>query len=192
MRALSKKQWLTIMGFVVLSAGASFSWHLTRPDDPKVSNAAKPTTHTNSSDNSNTVAIDFKQPEMPPDTFTQWKSDIRYQNPKTNIPYDDLFRNIEFYKSEFVRYTGEVVQVLGDAGNWTLRVNITKKGTPSFFYWQDTVLVTSHAQDRVIEKDLIELTGQVNGATTYQAVFGQDITVPWITIYENKVVGRAE
>ena len=126
------------------------------------------------------------------DMLTSLKNNPQYQNPLTGIAYDELFRNSDKYKGQFVHYTGKVIQVLGDPGNWNLRVEITQKGSSSYTYWEDPVLIFSYSPDRVIEKDLIDFTARANGVTTYKSVLGGEITIPSLTIYEQKVVGRAD
>jgi hypothetical protein len=120
------------------------------------------------------------------------KADPNYQKPKPGVSYDELFRNIDSYKGQYLHYTGEVVQVLGSSGNWNLRVNITEKGEAPYTYWDDPVYVFSYSPDRVIEKDVIDFTAYVNGTITYKSVLGGDITVPSLNIYEQKVIGRAD
>jgi len=85
----------------------------------------------------------FSPAELAKNTLTGWKQDPQYQNPRTDISYTDLFHNVDQYKGTFVHYTGEVVQVLGESGDWNLRVNVTKTGTAPYTYWQDTIFVFS-------------------------------------------------
>jgi hypothetical protein len=63
-----------------------------------------------------------------------------------------------------------------DDGTFVLRVDVTNKGS----YWADTVWV-EYVGQRVLENDLVTLTGTFEGLTTYQAVLGNDITLPKIT-----------
>lgn len=126
------------------------------------------------------------------ETFSKLKNDPKYQNPQPGVAYDELFRNIDKYKGQYFHYKGEVIQVLGDPGNWNLRVNITGKGEAPYTYWEDSVYVFSYSPDRVIEKDIIEFTALVNGTITYKSVLGGDITIPSLSIWEQKVVGRAD
>lgn len=152
----------------------------------KVANNTQQTTA--SSDSSLQVSNQANQQQ----SIDAIKADPNYQNPKPGVSYDELFRNIDSYKGQYLHYTGEVVQVLGSAGNWNLRVNITEKGEAPYTYWDDPVYVFSYSPDRVIEKDVIDFTAYVNGTITYKSVLGGDITIPSLNIYEQKVIGRAE
>jgi hypothetical protein len=111
------------------------------------------------------------------------QSCLRKSTPQTigsgyrTIPYDDLMRNSDLYLGSKVTYTGEVIQVseLND-GTFVLRVDVTNKGA----YWSDTIWV-EYTGPRVLENDLVTLTGTFDSLTTYQAVLGNDITIPKVT-----------
>jgi hypothetical protein len=93
------------------------------------------------------------------------------------IPFDDLMRNADLYTGSKLTYTGEVVQVSQrDDGRFVLRVDVTNKG----YYWSDTIWV-EYDGPRVLENDLVTLTGTFDGLTTYRAVLGNDITIPQVT-----------
>lgn len=129
------------------------------------------------------------EPDTQQDTLAQWKANPQYQNPLT-VSYEELFRNSDKYKGQFVRLKGQVIQVLGDPGNWNLRVNVTPNGSEPYVYYVDTVYVFSYSNERVIDKDIIEFTAQANGVYTYQSTFGSDVTIPSLTTFETPVVGR--
>lgn len=136
------------------------------------------------------IRLDNSLAPTPQDTLATLKASPAYQNARTDIPYAELFRNADNYKGQYVRYSGNVIQVLGESGNWNLRVNITKKVIGTHESWDDTVFIFSYSPERVIDKDVIEFTAYVNGTTTYKSTFGQDITIPSLTIYEHTLVGR--
>lgn len=188
--ALEGKKWIArhkmltaviVVVCLVAIGGATYGSHHKNTTTPSNQNDSSSSLKVGSSPNTQTTQ----------DTLAQWKADPQYQNPLTGISYDELFRNSDKYKGQFVHFTGEVIQVLGDTGKWNLRVNITQTGTAPYTYWQDTVFVYSYSPDRVIEKDIIDFTAQVNGVITYKSVLGGDITIPSLTIYEQNVIGRA-
>jgi hypothetical protein len=141
---------------------------------------------------SSSSSISVNANKSPAETFANIKNTPKYQNARTDLPYDELFRNSDKYKGTYAHYTGKVIQTLGEAGYWNLRVNITKKDTGHYSSWDDTVYVISYAQNRVIEKDIIEFTGLINGVETYKATMGQQVTIPSLTIYEHNLAGKAE
>ena len=100
------------------------------------------------------------------------------------IPYDDLLRNNEDHVSKKVWYKGKIIQVIDDGKNeYQLRANVTRDGN----FWEDTVFL-SYKGPRLLEDDIIEFIGEVNGLITYEAVFGQSITIPSLRVIESRRV----
>lgn len=125
-----------------------------------------------SSQNSKTTVT-----QDPTETMEQFKATCE------KISSDDLARDTEKYVGKRVVLTGEVIQVLEKDNNVTMRVNVTKKGTPEFTYWEDTVLVEytrPSNESRILEEDIIQFWGTVEGRITYEAIFGQEVTLPEI------------
>ena len=101
------------------------------------------------------------------------------------ITYDDLFRNNEQHIGNRVKFRGKIVQVLEGLGDrFEMRVNVTWTG----FLWEDTVYV-HYRGPRLLEDDLIDFVGSVDGLVTYESIFGAQITIPEITILEAELVG---
>lgn len=92
--------------------------------------------------------------------------------------YDKIARNPDKYDGKKAKFTGEVIQVIEDGDDYTLRVNITK-GT---YYWDDTILVSytkrSDKEPRILEDDIITMYGTLAGTYTYETVMGSSLTVP--------------
>lgn len=146
----------------------------------------------NTSSGGSTIRLENNTTPTPQQTLAQLKASPKYQNPRKDIAYADLARNADQYKGEIVNYDGKVIQVLGEPGNWNLRVNITRKPVGSTDFWDDTMFIFSYSNERVIEKDIINFTAVVNGTYTYEAVFGQSISLPSLVIYEHKLIGRSD
>ena len=93
------------------------------------------------------------------------------------ITYDDLFRNNEEHIGKTVSYLGKIIQVIEGGGNeYQLRVNVTK----GEYSWDDTVLLR-YEGSRLLEDDIIEFVARVNGLVTYEAIMGNEITIPDLT-----------
>lgn len=105
-----------------------------------------------------------------------------------NISYDELLRNNERYVGRIVYYRGEITQVMGVYGDrYVLRVSVTKKGV----YWADTIWV-NYKGKRVLEGDIIDIWGKVNGLKAYTAVLGNQVTIPEIDLLHIELVEKAE
>ena len=91
------------------------------------------------------------------------------------IPYDELFRNNEQYKSQLFYFTGEIVQVVehvfGDG--YDFRVNVSDD-------WQDSevIYLADYEGPRLLEDDRIEFVGESVGLERYQAIMGNAVTIP--------------
>ena len=98
------------------------------------------------------------------------------------VSYENLFRNNEEWKGRRVYYRGKIIQVIEGSGNeFQLRANVTK----GEFSWDDTVFLR-YSGERLLEDDVIEFVGRVNGLIKYEAIFGNEVTIPDITIIQSR------
>lgn len=114
-------------------------------------------------------------------TFTMSAAEIKkaYINKCSDgYTYEKIARDPEKYKGKYAKIRGEVIQVVEDGNDYTLRVNITQGN----YYWSDTILVTytkqSSKESRILEDDIITMYGQLGGTYTYETVMGSSLTVP--------------
>ena len=129
-----------------------------------------------------TVASESHPTEVPTPTFDEQKA------ASTQLSYDDLFRNNEEHIGKTIWYTGEVIQVIeGDEDEYQLRVNVTE----GEIFWDDTVFLR-YSGSRLLEDDIIEFVGRVNGLIAYEAVMGNEVTIPDITVIAHRRLGGAE
>ena len=96
------------------------------------------------------------------------------------IPYRNLFRYADDHAGKLVYYRGEVIQVLEKQGDFQLRVNVT---SDEYGLWSDTVFLRyDDAPVRILENDIIEFVGRMEGTITYESVMGGDVIIPDITV----------
>ena len=108
----------------------------------------------------------------PTRTFAELKAE------SSRLSYDDLFRNNERHLGKTVWYEAQVIQVQDTGSNeFVLRANVNQ----GEFYWDDAVYLY-YSGPRLLEDDLIEFVGVVSGLKTYQAVFGNSVTIPEISV----------
>jgi hypothetical protein len=110
--------------------------------------------------------------QFPTPTITVVQTEI----PISNIPYDELFRYNEKHVGERVRYSGKVIQTMDD-GYGTSSFRIATDGK-----YDDIVYAYNYKGTRILEDDKIILVGKVTGLQTYEAVLGNDITIPSIEV----------
>ena len=102
-------------------------------------------------------------------TFSEARSQAQ------TIPYDELFRNNEQYKSQLFYFSGEIVQVIehvfGDG--YDFRVNISNDWPES-----EVIYLADYEGPRLLEDDGIEFVGESVGLQRYQAILGNAVTIP--------------
>ena len=94
------------------------------------------------------------------------------------IPYDELARNTENHIGEIVTYRGKIAQVIEQfGGKMGLRVEVTEG---AYGIWDDLVWV-NYTGPRLLQGDIIQFWGRVEGRYSYTTVLGANVTIPEIT-----------
>ena len=122
------------------------------------------------------------------------------------IDWENLFRYNEEHVGKSVAFKGNVLQVvqveescflgvcstnfsaIDDAteGDVALRVAVTRS---SYGSWDDVVMLLYRSPPtRILEDDLVEFVAEVKGLYTYEALFGNDITVPLLEVVQLRLV----
>ncbi len=117
---------------------------------------------------------------VPTPTFDQLKSEA------VEIDYDDLFRNNEMHVGKQIRFVAKIVQVVTfpeQNNRFLLLANVTRGA----YSWDDAVLL-GYVGSRLLEDDIVEIVGTVFGLYTYEAVLGNEVTVPHIQVIASQRV----
>lgn len=96
------------------------------------------------------------------------------------ISYDSLARNTEQYIGQHVYYRGEVLQVMElGLDLYVLRIAVTQT---EYDWWDsgDAVWV-NYLGPRILEDDIVDFWGVVEGRKSYIAVLGNEIVIPEVT-----------
>ena len=122
------------------------------------------------------------------------------------IDWETLFRYNEEHVGKSVAFKGKVLQVIqvekscflgvcstnfsaiDDAteGDVALRVAVTRS---SYGSWDDAVMLLYRSPPiRILEDDIVEFVAEVKGLYTYEALFGNDITVPLLEVVQLRLV----
>lgn len=99
-----------------------------------------------------------------------------------DIAYSELARTPDAYKGQYVKFTGEIIQVQESGKSATYRINVTQD---EYGFWDDTVIASfnlSNSQSRFLEDDIVTFYGEYEGLYTYTSVIGASITIPNIAI----------
>jgi len=92
-----------------------------------------------------------------------------------NVSYDELFRHSADHIGDLVYFKGQVIQVLGETGNFEMRISVTPG---SYGFWDDPVYVLYVGDERFLDDDVVEFIGISTDLLTYESVLGGDITIP--------------
>jgi hypothetical protein len=104
------------------------------------------------------------------------------------IGYDSLFRNNEKYIGNIVKITGEVSQVMGTPGDWTILLMITP--TMQGLVWEDRIYTNYNLEERYLEGDLIETYALVKGIKEYKTVAGNTEKAPLLELIEINLIKK--
>lgn len=98
---------------------------------------------------------------------------------ETGITYDQLARNPDEYDGEKVKFSGKVLQVMESSEYTEIRLAVDGN--------YDTILYcsipkTSKPSSRILENDMITVSGLSNKLYTYTSTFGGEITIPEVFV----------
>jgi tetratricopeptide (TPR) repeat protein len=91
--------------------------------------------------------------------------------------YTNLFKNINAYTGKVVYFRGKVLQLISRGNNqYDLRI-----GTQEPYYGDNIIYVHYLGNPLVIENEIVDVWGKVDGVTDYYSVSGATISIPEIT-----------
>ncbi|SEA04955.1 hypothetical protein SAMN04515656_1035 [Eubacterium aggregans] len=91
-----------------------------------------------------------------------------------NIPYEDLARSPDQYKSQSITISGTVIQVIESGSDYQYRVAVDGNYDEIFFVSCKGV----SSNNRVLQNDTVQFWGAYNGLITYDSALGGPITIP--------------
>ncbi|QNM06239.1 toxin regulator [Qiania dongpingensis] len=97
---------------------------------------------------------------------------------ETGITYDQLARTPDEFKSQKVKFSGKVVQVIEGTGKVQIRLAVDSDYDTILLGEYDSSIVGS----RVLEDDKITIYGTSIGTISYQSTMGGTITIPGVSI----------
>ena len=104
-----------------------------------------------------------------------------YKQSCMQYDYREISRYPSDYEGEDAYFRGYVRQVLEDGNDVQLLVDVTEND----YGWDDSIIVwyTRQSADeaRILEEDIVELWGELEGLYTYESLIGESITVPCMT-----------
>lgn len=110
-------------------------------------------------------------------------SEDEFKSSCVSMGYDDLFRNIDENNGKYLKFTGEIQQVVTD-GEYTSEylIAVTKD---EYDFWEDNVYVVlprDNVSEKFLEDDIVVFYGECTGSHHYTSIMGQSIEVPKLTV----------
>lgn len=94
------------------------------------------------------------------------------------IPYAQIKKNPDRYSGEYVKYTGEIVQILEGDDMTNIRLSVTKD---SYGYsFNDLVFIEYIGYTDFVDGDIVTIYGEVYGEYSYESQAGYNISLPGI------------
>lgn len=128
-----------------------------------------------SDENNYTVLLGHQLFEI--NNSVSYKDLIENQKAKAkDIRFAELKKNPDKYFFEFVRYQGEILQIMEDETSTVIRLAVTKE---SYGYnFNDVVYITYTGTTPFVDEDIITVYGTIIGSHTYESQAGHQITLP--------------
>ncbi|MGM8216484.1 hypothetical protein ACLIA0_13015 [Bacillaceae bacterium W0354] len=92
------------------------------------------------------------------------------------IRFKELDKNPDKYYGEFIKYRGEILQIMEETTSTVIRLAVTKD---SYGYdLGEVVYITYEGTTPFVEEDVITVYGTIKGSHTYESQAGYHITLP--------------
>jgi len=112
-----------------------------------------------------------------PPTTTTTESKAAYKAKCKSIKYTVLNKNPDAHAGEFLKFKGQVFQIMESGGVTAMLLSVTNEG---YGFYDDNVWVTYPGTFDVYEDDIINVWGECTGSYDYTSVIGAELSVPAI------------
>lgn len=94
------------------------------------------------------------------------------------LRFAELNKNPDKHVGVYLKYQGEILQIMEDETSTELRLAVTKDAYG--YDYNDVVYVTFEGTTPFLDEDIVTIYGTVSGAYTYESTAGYQITLPLI------------
>lgn len=98
------------------------------------------------------------------------------------IPYAQLKKNPDRYAGEYVKYTGEIAQILEGDGVTNIRLSVTK--TSYGYDISDIIFIEYVGYTDFVDGDIVTVYGMIYGNYSYVSQAGYNISLPGVIAFE--------
>lgn len=100
-----------------------------------------------------------------------------YKNSCSRYSYKDLLRNPSDYIGKKTYFFGQILQKIGYT-QYRVGVDCSKYNYIEGYHCDNTIYVTYYGDASLIEDDMVELWGTMDGTQTYTTIMGATMTIP--------------
>lgn len=100
-----------------------------------------------------------------------------YKNSCIKYSYRDLLRNPSDYTGKKAYFYGKILQKVGST-QYRVGIDCSRYNYISGYHCDNTIYVTYYGESNLIEDDMVELWGTMDGTQTYTTVMGASVTIP--------------
>ena len=92
------------------------------------------------------------------------------------IPFKQIDKNPDRYAGEYVKYRGEIIQIMESEDSTVIRLAVTK--TSYGYDYNDVIYVEYGDWTEFVEEDVVTVYGTIYGSYTYTSQAGYEISLP--------------
>lgn len=179
----SKLTWKTplilfIAGCVSLIVGVSSMPQTNNRDTSSDSSVSDAKISSNKSSSENSAEASSKAAEASSRAAAMSSSEAVDKDPnsyKTGITYDQVARTPDDYEGKKMQFTGRVIQVIEDKSETQIRLAVDGNSDNIILVGFDPDILNG---SRVLEDDLVTVSGTSVGTVSYKSTMGGKITIP--------------
>ncbi len=93
------------------------------------------------------------------------------------ISFAQLDKNPEKYEGDYVKYTGEILQISEGFFKTSIRLAVTKNSY-GWYSANDVIWVEYFGTTDFVEEDIVTVYGEITGSYSYTSIAGWEITIP--------------
>jgi hypothetical protein len=181
---------LVIVGIFILGGIASaFNKDDDKKEKTETSSASTSSQSSKSTSSTDKTQQSSKANEEPSESSIKedpQKTEADFKKECKTYTYKEIARNPSNYQGTRAKFEGQVVQVVENGDDLTMRVEITKKANQfadNGYLYSDPIYVEykrkNQKESRILEDDIIMMYGYLNGTKSYDTVLGANQTIPY-------------
>ena len=149
---------------------------------------------TTKSDKSNKTKIESKDDDTNDETDDETVDNSDLKSQCQSLDYQSILRTPKDYEGQYVTFEGKVVQVQ-ESDSWTsddvkVTLRVAEENDDDKIWWVEYTRTDTN-EDRILEDDYVTVYGECTGIQKYEALLGNEITIPAVDAFE-VIIGKVD